>query len=588
MSGIVLPAASSSTHCGGWSTADTTPPGVAVLDGTGGLAVRRRRGTLANLEARSTRPTRACSTGSTGHGAHPLGHPRRPDRPQRPPAPRRQRQGRRHPQRDHRELRRRCGPSWRPTGIEFASDTDTEVAAHLLGAVPQRPHRGRPAGVSVLAVLPAPGGRLHPGRRATPTSPGMLVAARRNSPLVVGVGDGEMFLASDVAAFIEHTRDAVELGQDQLVVITPDGYRDHLTSTGPTYRDGSRLSHRLGPVRRREGRLRLLHAQGDRRAARGGRRHAARALRRRPDRPRRAAPLRPGPARRRQGLRGRLRHRVPLRPARQVRDRALDPAARRGRAGQRVPLPRPGSRPEHAGRRHLASPARPPTRWRPSGTPRSRRPGCSRSATPTAAQIPRESDAVLYTHAGPEIGVASTKTFLAQVAANYLVGLALAQARGTKYPDEVEREYRRARVDARSRQPGADAAWSPVARAGPASSRRRRRCCSSAATSATRSRWRARSSSRNWPTCTPRASPPASSSTGPIALIEDGLPVVVVMPSPKNAAMLHSKLLSNIREIQARGARTIVIAEEGDDTVRAVRRPPDRNPGRAQRCSSRC
>jgi glucosamine--fructose-6-phosphate aminotransferase (isomerizing) len=55
---------------------------------------------------------------------------------------------------------------------------------------------------------------------------------------------------------------------------------------------------------------------------------------------------------------------------------------------------------------------------------------------------------------------------------------------------------------------------------------------------------------------------------GPIALIDDGLPVIVVMPSPKNAAMLHSKLMSNIREIQARGAITIVIAEEGDDTVR--------------------
>src|SRR5262249_14645299 len=58
------------------------------------------------------------------------------------------------------------------------------------------------------------------------------------------------------------------------------------------------------------------------------------------------------------------------------------------------------------------------------------------------SQIPRECDAVLYTRAGPEIGVASTKTFLAQIAANYLVGLALAQARGTKYPDEIEREYR--------------------------------------------------------------------------------------------------------------------------------------------------
>jgi glucosamine--fructose-6-phosphate aminotransferase (isomerizing) len=55
---------------------------------------------------------------------------------------------------------------------------------------------------------------------------------------------------------------------------------------------------------------------------------------------------------------------------------------------------------------------------------------------------------------------------------------------------------------------------------------------------------------------------------GPIALIEEGLPVVVVMPSPKGRAVLHAKLVSNISEIQARGARTIVIAEEGDDTVR--------------------
>ena len=54
---------------------------------------------------------------------------------------------------------------------------------------------------------------------------------------------------------------------------------------------------------------------------------------------------------------------------------------------------------------------------------------------------------------------------------------------------------------------------------------------------------------------------------GPIALIEEGLPVVVITPSPVTDPLLHSKLLSNIREIQARGARTIVIAEEGDDTV---------------------
>jgi glucosamine--fructose-6-phosphate aminotransferase (isomerizing) len=54
---------------------------------------------------------------------------------------------------------------------------------------------------------------------------------------------------------------------------------------------------------------------------------------------------------------------------------------------------------------------------------------------------------------------------------------------------------------------------------------------------------------------------------GPIALIEDGLPVIVVMPSPVGRPVLHQKMLSNIAEITARGARTIVIAEAGDTTV---------------------
>jgi glutamine---fructose-6-phosphate transaminase (isomerizing) len=54
---------------------------------------------------------------------------------------------------------------------------------------------------------------------------------------------------------------------------------------------------------------------------------------------------------------------------------------------------------------------------------------------------------------------------------------------------------------------------------------------------------------------------------GPIALIEDGVPVVVVMPSPRGRSVLHAKLVSNIQEVRARGARTIVIAEAGDDAV---------------------
>jgi glucosamine--fructose-6-phosphate aminotransferase (isomerizing) len=182
------------------------------------------------------------------------------------------------------------------------------------------------------------------------------------------------------------------------------------------------------------------------------------------------------------------------------------------------------------------------------------------------SQIPRESDAVLYTRAGPEIGVAATKTFLAQVAANYLVGLALAQARGTKYPDEVAREY--AQLEA---MPELVAhvldRLQPVAELGgrfaPASTilfLGRHVGYPVALEGALKLKELAYMHAEGFAA--------GELKHGPIALIDEGLPVIVVMPSPKGASTLHAKLLSNIREIQARGAITIVIAEEGDDTVR--------------------
>ena len=78
----------------------------------------------------------------------------------------------------------------------------------------------------------------------------------------------------------------------------------------------------------------------------------------------------------------------------------------------------------------------------------------------------------------------------------------------------------------------------------------------------------ARASSGSWHTFTPKVSAAGELELRSIALIADGLPVIVVMPSPKNSSTLHAKLMSNVREIQARGAVTIVIAEEADETVR--------------------
>jgi fructoselysine-6-P-deglycase FrlB-like protein len=192
------------------------------------------------------------------------------------------------------------------------------------------------------------------------------------------------------------------------------------------------------------------------------------------------------------------------------------------------------------------------------------------------SQIPRECDAVLYTRAGPEIGVASTKTFLAQIAANYLVGLALAQARGTKYGDEVAREYGQLESMPTLVSLVLDD-LEPVAELG------RRFASSSTVLFLGRH--------VGYPVALEGALKlkelaymhaegvaAGELKHGPIALIEDGLPVIVVMPSPKNAPTLHAKLLSNIREIQARGANHDRHRRGGRRDRAAVRRPPNGNP----------
>jgi glucosamine--fructose-6-phosphate aminotransferase (isomerizing) len=181
------------------------------------------------------------------------------------------------------------------------------------------------------------------------------------------------------------------------------------------------------------------------------------------------------------------------------------------------------------------------------------------------AQIPRESDAVLYTHAGPEIGVAATKTFVAQVAASELVGLALAEARGTKYGDEIAREFGvlAAMPDAIERVLGVldpvRALAREIADAKAVLFLGRHVGYPVALEGALKLKELAYMHAEGFPA--------GELKHGPIALIEEGLPVVVVMPSPAGRPLLHRKLLSNIAEIKARGARTIVVAEEGDDTV---------------------
>ncbi|WP_424189788.1 glutamine--fructose-6-phosphate transaminase (isomerizing) [Actinokineospora sp. G85] len=534
--------------------------GVAVLDG-GGLAVERKAGRLANLEARLDEVGRDGFTGTSG-----MGHTRWATHGA--PVDRNS-----HPHRDaagrlavvHNGIIENFAAlraELEAAGVEMASDTDTETVAHLVGHAYAA---GETAG-DLPASLRAVCRRLEGAFTLVVThadEPDQVVAARRSSPLVVGLGEGETFVASDVSAFIEHTREAVELGQDQVVVITRAGYT-------VTDFDGE-----PAPVT-------PFTVDWDLSAAeKGG--HEYFMLKEIEEQPTALADT----------LRGHFADgRITLDEQR-LSDQEL-------RDIDKVFVVACGSA-YHSGlvaKYAIEHWTRLPVEVELASEFRYRDPVLDRATLVVAisqsgetadtleavrhargqkarvlavcntngAQIPRESDAVLYTHAGPEIGVASTKAFLAQIAANYLVGLALAQARGTKYPDEVAREFH-----ALAAMP--DAVRTVLEKTEQVKALGRELSDAKAVLFLGRH--------VGYPVALEGALKlkelaymhaegfaAGELKHGPIALIEEGLPVVVVMPSPKGRAVLHSKLVSNISEIQARGARTIVIAEEGDETVR--------------------
>jgi glucosamine--fructose-6-phosphate aminotransferase (isomerizing) len=537
--------------------------GIALVDGAGDLTVRRRAGRLANLESALAETDPAALRGTTGVGhTRWATHGRPTDRNA-------------HPHRDaagkiavvHNGIIENYVPlrhELETAGVEFASDTDTEVAVHL---VARNYHHGETAGdftASVLAVLR----RLEGHFTLVFTNadePGTIVAARRSTPLVVGIGKGEMFVGSDVAAFIGHTREAVELGQDQAVAITADSYRI-------TDFDGNDLTDTA----------RKFDIDWDVEAAeKGGYDYFM--LKEIAEQPTAVADTLLG-----HFVDGRIvldEQRLSDQELREI-DKVFVVAC--GTAYHSGLLAKYAI--EHWTRLPVEVELASEFRYRDPVLDRSTLVVAISQSGETAdtleavrhakeqkakvlaicntngSQIPRECDAVLYTRAGPEIGVASTKTFLAQVTANYLVGLALAQARGTKYPDEVEREYR-------DLEAMPDLVARVIAEIGPVAQLAHRFAQAStilflgrhvgypvALEGALKLKELAYMHAEGFAA--------GELKHGPIALIEDGLPVIVVMPSPKSSAMLHGKLLSNIREIQTRGAITIVIAEEGDDTVR--------------------
>ncbi|MEU1984297.1 glutamine--fructose-6-phosphate transaminase (isomerizing) [Nocardia sp. NPDC019395] len=542
--------------------------GVAILDGAGHAAIERRAGRLSNLEEALDTAGAGAFAGTTG-----MGHTRWATHG----APNDRNA---HPHQDasgkvavvHNgiienfvQLRRELEAA----GVELRSETDSEVAVHLVArAYAEGPTAGD-FEASALSVLR----RLEGAFTVVFTHadhPGTIVAARHSTPLVVGVGENEMFIASDLTAFIEHTREAVELGEGQAVVITADGYR-------VTDFHGSAEGVQTRP----------FTIDWDLAAAeKGG--HDYFMLKEIDEQPGAVADTLIGHFDQSPSLAGRI-----VLDEQRLSDQEL-------RDVEKVFVVACGSA-YHSGlvaKYAIEHWTRLPVEVELASEFRYRDPVLDRSTLVVAvsqsgetadtleavrhaksqkarvlavcntngSQIPREADAVLYTRAGPEIGVASTKAFLAQVTANLLVGLALAQARGTKYPDEVAREF--AELEAMPKLVERVLETAPQVRAIARELARERTILflgrhvgyPVALEGALKLKELAYMHAEGFAA--------GELKHGPIALIEDGLPVIVVMPSPKGRGVLHAKLLSNIREIQARGARTIVIAEEGDDLVR--------------------
>ena len=535
--------------------------GVAVLDGAGTSRVEKKEGKLANLEAELTAAGGGGFPGTTGIGhTRWATHGRPSDRNAHP-----------HVSGDvaivHNGIIENFAPlraELEAAGVDLESDTDSEVAAHLVRCEMQSGRSGGDFVAACRTVL-----RRLEGAFTLVFShaahPDVLVAARRSTPLVLGVGEGEMFLGSDVAAFIEHTREAVELGQDNVVVLRADSYE--ITDFAGEPSEG-----------------RPFHIDWDLAAAeKGGYDYFM--LKEIAEQPQAVADT----------LLGHFQNGRIVLDEQRMTDQDL-------RDIDKVFIVACGSA-YHSGmvaKYAIEHWTRLPCEVEIASEFRYRDPVLDRSTLVVAisqsgetadtleavrhaksqkarvlavcntngSQIPREADAVLYTHAGPEIGVASTKAYLAQITANYLVGLALAQARGTKYPDEVAAEFRQLEQMPHEIQKVVDS-LEPVrgiarelAGAKSVLFLGRHVGYPTALEGALKLKELAYMHAEGFPA--------GELKHGPIALIEEGLPVFIVMPPVEGRGVLHSKLVSNIQEIRARGARTIVIAEEGDDVVRPL------------------
>ncbi|MBT1583069.1 MULTISPECIES: glutamine--fructose-6-phosphate transaminase (isomerizing) [Curtobacterium] len=443
-------------------------------------------------------------------------------------------------------------------GIEFRSETDSEVAAHLVGrafretgdltaAMQQAVQRLE--GAFTLLVVHA-------------DQPGVVVGARRNSPLVVGLGDGENFMGSDVAAFVAYTQRALSIGQDEIATIRPDGVDViHFDGTPATPSE--------------------FEVNWDASAAdKGGWSSFM------------AKEISEEPEAVAKTILGRVHDGA-------VTLTDLDPIADRLATVDRVIVIACGTAAYAGilGKYAIEQWARVPVEVELAHEFRYRDPvlnertlvvSISQSGetmdtlmavkyareqgaqvlsicNTQGATIPRESDAVIYTHAGPEVAVASTKAFIAQGVALYLLGLHLATLRGTLTTEQIAEQVAELEgLAPKLQQTIEDAAGIKDLARWMADTRSvlflgRHVGYPIALEGALKLKELAYIHAEGFAA--------GELKHGPIALIEPGQIVFVIVPSPRDPRSLHPKVVSNIQEIRARGARVIAIAEEGDAAV---------------------
>jgi glucosamine--fructose-6-phosphate aminotransferase (isomerizing) len=440
-------------------------------------------------------------------------------------------------------------------GHKFSSQTDTESVAHLLSDL-RKEHKGDLTKAMRDAVKVLRGSFTLLAIHAD--NPDEIVGVRRNSPLVVGVGDGENFMASDVSAFIEYTKKAIELGQDEIVTMNP-------TSVVVTDLNGKVITPKSYEI------------SWDATAAeKGGFAHFM--LKEIFEQPKAVADT----------LIGRLSDNN------QILLDELRMSKQEIQSLKKITVIACGTA-YHAGlvaKYAIEKWAKIPVDVEIASEFRYRDPiidsttlviAISQSGetmdtlmavrhakasgarvlsicNTNSSTIPRESDAVLYTHAGPEIAVASTKALLTQIIAVYLIGLHLAQANGSLSENQVHEIYNEllelpgkieqiletveplrelTRKFAKNDTVlflGRNIGY-PVALEG-----------------ALKLKELAYIHAEGFAG--------GELKHGPIALIDQGTPVIAILPAGKEHA-LDEKMLSNIQEVKARGARVIVIAEEG-------------------------